>query len=144
MPNSDRYCTFGIGSLKLALCVDCLVEVLDDVELTRVPLALPPVVGLMNLRGQVVTAVDFRSDLLPEGEEPDPLALAMVVELEENEVAIMVDSVGDVTPPESVTLQPVPPTISGRLRELADHVFQFEDQAVVVLSSKRISRTVES
>ena len=57
------YCTFRVGGLLVGVDVERVQEVLHDPELTPVPLAHESVVGLLNLRGQIVTAIDARRRL---------------------------------------------------------------------------------
>jgi len=69
-------------------------QVLRHPMVTRVPLAPPAVVGLLNLRGQIVPAVDLRTLLrLP---PRDAAGGMVVVRGPEGPVALVVDSIGDV------------------------------------------------
>jgi hypothetical protein len=58
-----RFCSFTVGGLLFGIDVARVQEVLGTQPVTPVPLAQPSVVGLINLRGQVVTAVDARRRL---------------------------------------------------------------------------------
>ena len=57
---APQFCTFHIGDLFLGIEVERIQEVLRDAVITAVPLAPPVVRGLINLRGQIVTAIDLR------------------------------------------------------------------------------------
>src|SRR3954465_10171232 len=71
---TDRYCTFWADGLYFGVPVSHVQEVLRYHEMTPVPRAPEAVFGLINLRGQIVTAVDLRHRLglapRPEGQLP--------------------------------------------------------------------------
>src|ERR1700733_1145636 len=74
MANDRQFCTFLVDGLYLGIEVLQVQEVIRFQEMTRVPLASPVIKGLINLRGQIVTAIDLRQRLeladLPEGSLP--------------------------------------------------------------------------
>jgi chemotaxis signal transduction protein len=63
MESSQQLCTFRLGKLFLGVPVQDVQEVIRYQEMTRVPLASNVVRGLINLRGQIVTAIDLRRRL---------------------------------------------------------------------------------
>ena len=71
-------------------------EVIRGQAMTPVPLAPPMIEGLINLRGQIVSAIDLRRLLnlpcRPEGATP----LNVVVRDGEGAVSLLVDEIGDV------------------------------------------------
>ena len=67
MITSQQFCTFYLGQQCFGLDVLKVQEIVRHQAMTRVPLAHPMVRGLINLRGQIVTAIDLRRRLdLPE------------------------------------------------------------------------------
>ena len=71
-------------------------EVIRHQAMTRVPLAPKLIGGLINLRGQIVTAIDLRLRLgLPE-RRPGQLPMNVVVRSEDGAVSLLVDEIGDV------------------------------------------------
>jgi len=90
----SSWCTFVVGDGLYGIELPRVQEVLRPLPLTRVPLAPPAVVGLLNLRGQIVPAVDLRTLLrLP---PRDAAGGMVVVRGPEGPVALVVDSIGDV------------------------------------------------
>lgn len=53
-----RHCTFRVGDQCLAVAADAVAEVLGARPITRVPLAPPAVLGLVQLRGRIVPVLD--------------------------------------------------------------------------------------
>ena len=54
---------FSLGAEEYGLPITAVQEIIRYQEMTRVPLAPPVVRGLINLRGQIVTAIDLRRRL---------------------------------------------------------------------------------
>src|SRR5206468_4084904 len=88
--------TFWLDGDLYGVEVEHVQEVPRSQKLTRVPLAPPAVAGLINLRGQVVTAIELRERLgrppRPEGTD----AVVIVVRLHGEAVSLLVDSIADV------------------------------------------------
>lgn len=89
------WCTFQVATGLYGVELDRVHEVLRPQPLTAVPLAPPAVVGLLNLRGRIVPAVDLRVlfglPRLAEGQGG-----MVVVQASDGPVALLVDSIGDV------------------------------------------------
>ena len=92
------WCTFLVAEGLYGLDVARVHEVLRPQPLTRVPLAPPSVAGLLNLRGQIVPAVDLRT-LFGLAPLTTPGGL-VVVRGDDGLTALVVDAIGDVRRPE--------------------------------------------
>lgn len=99
MASNCCLCTFRLRHLWFGIAVEKVQEVSWTPILTPVPLALPSVAGLVNLRGQIVTAFDLCSRL----DFPQTAAAlwpAMVVVRSESvQLALLVDEIGEVVEP---------------------------------------------
>jgi chemotaxis signal transduction protein len=64
-PRGDerQFATFRVGNLLFGVDVHEVQEIIRSQQLTPVPLAPEVVRGLMNLRGQIITAIDLRRRL---------------------------------------------------------------------------------
>ena len=92
------WCTFDVAGGLYGLEVARVHEVLRAQPLTRVPLAPRAIAGLLNLRGQIVPAVDLRVLF---GREPREGGGAfVVVRAGDGLTALVVDAIGDVRRPE--------------------------------------------
>ena len=71
-----QYCTFYLDEFLFGVEVERVQEVIRYQEMTRVPLAPPVISGLINLRGQIVTAIDLRRrlDLPPRAGEAQSIS----------------------------------------------------------------------
>jgi purine-binding chemotaxis protein CheW len=132
-----QFATFHLAGLFLGVEVEKVQEVLRYQEMTPVPLASSVVQGLINLRGQIVTAIDLRRrfDLedRPEGVRP----MNVVLRTDDNPVSLLVDEIGDVLQIGEETFESPPETIRGTARELIRGVFKLEGRLLLVLDTER-------
>jgi purine-binding chemotaxis protein CheW len=141
---SDRtrqYSTFCIDNLFFGIEVLKVQEVLRYLEMTTVPLAPDVIEGLINLRGQIVTAVDMRRRLgIPkrkEGETP----MNMVVRSEDGAVSLLVDEIGDVLEVSADSYEPPPDNMPDEQREMIEGVYKLEGRLLLVLNAERVLQT---
>jgi len=132
------YVTFHLGDGLYGIEVLRVQEVLTEQRLTAVPLAPPEVAGLVNLRGQVVTAVDLRRRLgLPPREEGSR-STDLVVRVGDEVVALLVDGIGDVVEVAEGDLEPPPDTLTGPLADLITGACQLPDRLLMPLDVARV------
>jgi purine-binding chemotaxis protein CheW len=137
MADEQQLCTFYAGGLCFGIDVREVQEVLQFQDMVRVPLAHDVVRGLINLRGQIVTAIDLRRRLeLPErAEDVDPMNV--VVRSDEGAVSLLVDEIGDVLVVDERAFERAPETLRGRMRDLVDGVYKLDGQLLLVLDAQR-------
>jgi purine-binding chemotaxis protein CheW len=147
MPHDDRlalqarYCTFRLVELLIGIDVAHVQEVLTHDHMTSVPLAPPEVRGLINLRGQIVTAVDLRGSFgLPPSKE---LPLIAVVRAGEETVSLLFDKVGDVVGPPPGDYEPVPAGVPALVRELVSGTYKLSGKLLLVLDLQRVAAWFE-
>src|SRR5208283_2007444 len=137
MTNARQFCTFYLDHLLFGVESQKIQEVVTYRDLRPVPLAAPVVSGLMNLRGQVVVALELRRQLeLPERPSNLP-PVCMVVHSSGGTVCLLADEVGNVVDVEDQSFEPSPLTLSPRLRSVILGVHKLEGQLLHVLDTER-------
>jgi purine-binding chemotaxis protein CheW len=117
--------------------VEQVREVILYQEMTRVPL-LPPVIrGLINLRGQIITAIDLRRRLSMPDLPENRLPMNVVVRTEDGATSLLVDQIGDVIEVGDETFEPPPETLQGTTRELVRGVHKLPEHLLLVLDIER-------
>lgn len=88
--------TFRLADEVYGINVMLVQEVLRWTEIAPVPGAPDYVLGIINLRGNVVTVIDTRLRLGLPPREPDDSSRIVIIEAERQVVGILVDSVAEV------------------------------------------------
>jgi purine-binding chemotaxis protein CheW len=127
------YCTFQLANLFFGVEVLTVQEVIRHQRMTPVPLAPDVVSGLINLRGQVVTAIDLRRRLGLPDRAADVLPMNVVVRTAEGPVSLLVDEIGDVLQVDDSQFEPPPETLDGASAELITGVYKLEHRLLLVL-----------
>jgi purine-binding chemotaxis protein CheW len=135
---ATQYATFFLDGLHFGVAVPCVQEVLRYQEMTRVPLAPPVVEGLINLRGQIVTALDLRRRIglseRPDGQQP----MNIVVRTQDGAVSLLVDEIGDVVEVDPLLCEARPDTVSGLAGEVIEAVYKQPDRLLLVLDIRKV------
>ncbi|HEY9073267.1 MAG TPA: chemotaxis protein CheW, partial [Desulfobaccales bacterium] len=95
MAGKKQFSTFVVDHLLFGVEVEKVQEVIRYQEMTRVPLAPPVVKGLINLRGQIVTAIDLRRRLGLRERATADLPMNVVIRHDDGAVSLLVDEIGD-------------------------------------------------
>lgn len=134
------YLSFRLAGQWLGVPVTAAQEVLTEQAVSPVPLAPPEVAGFLNLRGQIVTALELRTRLgLPRRAEGEP-TMNIVVRDGGELFSFVVDEVGDVVEVDDGRLEPTPPTLDARWRECCSGVVRMERGLLVVVDAGALLR----
>ena len=93
--------------------------------------------GLINLRGQIVTAIDLRRRLELPPRETDQLPMNVVVRSEDGAVSLLVDEIGDVVEIQDDTYERPPETLKGVARELVQGVYKLKERLLLILDTEK-------
>ena len=119
-------------------------EVIQHQEMTRVPLAPDVVSGLINLRGQIVSAIDLRRRLGFADRADGVLPVNVVIRTEDGPVSFLVDEIGDVIEVEEENFEQAPETLQGHGGELVRGVYKLPNRLLVVLDTERAANGTEN
>ena len=141
MQETRQFSTFHVGGLFFGIEVRKVQEVLRYQEMTHVPLAPPEIEGLINLRGQIVTALDMRRrlGLSPAGQGAMPMN--MVIRPEDGAVSLLVDEIGDVLEVPANSYEPAPENMPATQKELVEGVYKLEGRLLLVLKAENALQT---
>jgi purine-binding chemotaxis protein CheW len=134
----QQLATFFVAGEMFGVDVKDVQEVLMAQEVTPVPLAPPHVVGLTNLRGQILPALDLRTRLGIEPRSPEALRSNLVVKTSEGPVSLVVDEIGDVIELPSNAWRDVPETVSPTQRQFVRQIVTLEGRLMLRLDLARI------
>ena len=137
MADEKQFCTFFLDNLYFGVEVLHVQEVFRYQEVTEVPLASPVVKGLINLRGQIITAIDLRRRLELGEHPPEKPPMNIVVRTTDGAVSLLVDEIGDVLEVPAESSERVPDAVTGLTRELLKGVYKLKDQLLLILDTDK-------
>jgi purine-binding chemotaxis protein CheW len=105
---SGQFSTFFVADLFFGVDVLNVQEVLRFQPMTPVPQAPGLIEGLINLRGQIVTAIDMRRRLKLPPRPGDRSPMNMVVRTTDGAVSLLVDEIGDVLDMDAASYEETP------------------------------------
>ena len=131
-----QFCTFYLDDLFFGISVLDVQEIIRYQDMTSVPLSSPVVEGLINLRGQIVTAIDMRRRLeLPE-RDPGSEPINVIIRTDDDSTAsLLVDEIGDVIEVAQDLFERPPETLRGTARDLIEGAYKLEKSLLLVLNT---------
>ncbi|HZP16885.1 MAG TPA: chemotaxis protein CheW [Terriglobales bacterium] len=137
MANLQQFCTFFLQDQFFGVPVQQVQEVIRYQEMTRVPLVQASIRGLINLRGQIVMAIDLRRRFGLEDRPDSQLPMNVVVRTDDGAVSFLVDEIGDVLEMDEEKFERPPETLQGAARELVRGVYKLDERLMLVLDTER-------
>jgi purine-binding chemotaxis protein CheW len=138
MEESNQYCTFMVDGLFCGVDVTRVQEVLRYQDMTCVPLAPPVVTGLINLRGQIVTAIDMRKRMALNERDEDKLPMNVIVHSADGAaLSLLVDEIGDVLEVDEEDAEAPPATLRGIVRNLITKTYKLEGKLLLIIDTEK-------
>jgi len=134
---SQQLCTFLLDGYLFGVPVPQVQEVIRFQPMTQVPLAPQEVKGMINLRGQIVLAIDLRRRLSLADRSEGELPMNVVVRTPDGAVSLLVDEIGEVIEVEHSTFEAPPETLRGALRSMILGVHKLEGKLLHLLDIGR-------
>ena len=123
--------------MKLGVEVHRVQEVIREQAMTRIPGADSVVRGLMNLRGQIVTALDLQRRLDIDEAEDEP-SMNVVVRTSDAPVSLLVHEIGDVLVVDADAFEPLPETLQGISRDLIRGAYKLDGELLLLLDTESV------
>lgn len=137
MNDSKQFATFFLNDLLFGVEVLKVQELIRYQEMTRVPIAPSMIEGLINLRGQIITAIDLRRRLELPPRAAGQLPMNVVVRSEDGAVSLLVDEIGDVIEIQDDSYERTPETLKGVARDLVSGVYKLDGRLLLILDTER-------
>jgi len=125
--------SFRLAGEEYAVEITKVREIILPVRLTRVPRAPDYVLGLINLRSEVVPVVDLRRRLGLPAREPTDETRVMVVDVGGKTLGMVVDAVSEVLRIAEKQFVPPPPAVAGAGREYLTGLVELDDRLLILL-----------
>ncbi|MDF2954297.1 MAG: Chemotaxis signal transduction protein CheW [Thermodesulfobacterium sp.] len=129
--------TFYIGDFLLGIPAEKVVEINKEIEITPVPLSEEHILGIMNLRGQIVTVIDLAKKLKVNFEVTPKLNL-IVKDEGEASVSFVIEEIGEILEIFPAKLEKTPDKLEGIAKEYVKNVYQLPDRLLLILDVEKI------
>lgn len=133
-----KFLTFYLGDEEYALEVLKVQEIIGLMPVTPVPKTPVSVLGIINLRGQVIPVMDLRSKFGMESVAHDELTCIIVIQVSEVLVGVLVDRVNEVSDLEESNLQEMPEINAGTMSDCLYGVGKIEDRVLMLLNIENV------
>ncbi|MBB6096404.1 purine-binding chemotaxis protein CheW [Povalibacter uvarum] len=141
--------SFQLGGETYAVDILRVVEIRGYSPVTRIPETPHHMLGVLNLRGNIVPTIDMRRRIGIEAVEPSALTVVVVLSVESNrgrrDFGLVVDGVSDVLDIPGENIRPAPDVVNTHGEELVNGLAQVNDRMVLLLDIDRMlgGETVE-
>ena len=128
----EKYICFNLSEEQFAIPLLAVKEVIKLQEVTPVPQMPHHIMGIFNLRGQVITVMDLRKKLnLPTAQTSE--TAIMILNFGKNVLGVVVDSVNFVQTVRENEMQERPMTLAGAASQSVVSVFRKDEKLILVL-----------
>ena len=134
----NQLISFSIGEENYGVDIQKVKEVIRNREITRLPKTPSFIMGVINLRGDVIPILDLRDRFCLEHREYNEMTRVIVVEVDDRSIGMVVDSVSHVLRIEQAEIEPPPPIAGGISQEYLHGVGKIGEKLIVLLNIDKI------
>ncbi len=129
---NDRYLCFSLGQEEYAIPLLSVKEVIALPEITPVPQSAPYFLGIMNLRGQVISVIDLRTKLSIKPSDSSETSV-IICDLNPNSIGVVVDSINSVINPAPNSISEKPEIQTQKNNDYIQGVYREKDKLILLL-----------
>ena len=142
--NEVQIVAFFLENEEFAVEIGKVREVLKLVRITPLPRSYNYIEGVINLRGDIIPVVDLRKRFgLTTEKKRDDSSRIIIVELDDNDIGLIVDSVTEVIRISQDLIQLPPSNVAGARTDLIQGVGKINDRLLIILNLEKILSTEE-
>jgi purine-binding chemotaxis protein CheW len=130
--------TFFVGESLCGMDILKVQEINKLIEMTRVPQAPEYVLGILNLRGEIVTIIDLGKKLGLKSTELNDKTRNVIVNSNEEHIGLMVEQISDVIQAEWGKVEKPPANIGGVQGKFFTGVYKTEDRLIGILDVEKV------
>ena len=134
----NRFLTFHLGKESYGIEIQYVTEIIVMQEITKVPDLPEFIIGVVNLRGNVISIMDMRRRFHLESRDYDDRTCIIVVDISDIAVGLLVDTVNEVLNIPEEQVDPPPKTHSGIKSNYFMGMGKVENQVKILLDIEKI------
>jgi purine-binding chemotaxis protein CheW len=141
--NKNRqYATFYLDGRLYGIDVMKVQEITRPLQVTLMRTAPPFIKGLINLRGQIATAIGLR-ELFELHADESLNKMTVVCKVEDVLLSLLVDNIGDVIEVNDSSFENAPKTISGNIRLFMEGIYKTDSSILSIINLDSILRELD-
>ena len=133
-----RWVTFHLDGETYGIAVEQVREVLRVTEIAPVPGAPGYVMGIINLRGNVVTVIDSRNRFGLKSADITDQSRVVIIEVSGQEVGMLVDSVAEVVDLPNSSIEPAPNVGNDETSKFIQGVTSLEGKLLILVDVNKL------
>ncbi|MDI9482576.1 MAG: chemotaxis protein CheW [Bacillota bacterium] len=133
--------TFYLRDILFGIDVTIVKEINRKVDYTSVPGAKSDIVGLYNMRGQVVTLFDIAGIMGFQKKEPEEKVSCVILKAlpnDPNQAGFIIDGFGDVLEIEQEEFEPPPANVVGVDGEYIKSIVKLAEQLLIMVNTDKL------
>lgn len=130
--DNNRYLCFNVASEEFGIPLLNVKEVIGYPDITPVPQTPPHFLGIMNLRGNVISVLDMRLKIGQKATKSDETTV-MILDLGGFNLGVVVDCVNSVIAVQPEQLSPRPVIESSKNTEYISNVYRRDDRLILFI-----------
>lgn len=134
----DMYLTFHLGAEVYGVGIGYVTEIVGIQNITEVPDMPSFVKGVVNLRGQVIPVVDMRLKFGMENKEYDERTCIVVVNINDIQLGLVVDTVSEVMTIEKDLISAPPKIAKARSSQYIKGLGKIGDDVKILLDGEKL------
>jgi purine-binding chemotaxis protein CheW len=136
--STNQFSTFWVDERLYGVNIKMVQEITKSMTVTEVPLAPAYIRGLINLRGQIATAVGLRELFEIQGINSQGGKINVVCKSESYLMSLVVDEVGDVLELEDTQFELTPETVAPSVSRFMSGVYKLPNNLLSVIDIQKI------
>ena len=132
----DEVATFQVGELSLGVDIRTIQEINSDIASFPVPNAPAEILGVINLRGDVVTVIDLGVVFWGKRSRVGESSRLVIVEDGSERVALLADEIEDIRAVDPEAVEPAPANVSGAEGRFFRCVYKRDGKLTAILDVK--------
>lgn len=135
---SVQMVVFRLNGVEYAVTIDQVQEIINVTEITRVPRAPEFILGVFNLRGKILPAIDLKRRLGLGSTAVGEASRLVVVKVGEHTVGLLVDGVSETTVVDREAIEPASVMMGSVAQELVEGLVKLGERLVTWLDLDRL------
>lgn len=140
---TTRFSTFAVAGRLYGIEVKRVQEIVKPMPMTRIPLAPDHIHGLINLRGQIATALGLR-ELFGIGSEAPEEMMNVICQSDGTLISFLVDEIGDVLDVDPSTFEPTPESVPEGVRQFLEGIYKLPGALLSIIDVESVMAYVNA